>query len=58
METPDDDPADLEALDRVWEEEAVTFGGNAGENACGPDRLQRQMRAHTRKPDAAPANPF
>lgn len=59
METPEDDPADLEALDRIWEEEAVTFGGNAGENACGPDRLQRQMRAHTRKPDAqAPANPI
>ena len=53
---PDDDPDDLEALDRIWEEEAVTFGGNAGENACGPDRLQRQMRAHQRKPDgSAPA---
>jgi nitrate reductase molybdenum cofactor assembly chaperone NarJ/NarW len=50
LETPDDDPADLEALDRVWEEEAVTFGGNAGENACGPDRLQRQIRASNRKP--------
>ncbi|PHP67700.1 nitrate reductase molybdenum cofactor assembly chaperone [Zhengella mangrovi] len=56
---PEHDPADLEALDRVWEEEAVTFGGNAGEGSCGPDRLQRQMRAHTRKPDAAaPANPL
>lgn len=50
LAVPEDDPADLEALDRVWEEEAVTFGGNAGENACGPDRLQRQMRAHHRKP--------
>ena len=50
LETPEDDPADLEALDRVWEEEAVTFGGNAGENACGPDRLQRQIRASNRKP--------
>ena len=56
LETPEDDPADLEALDRIWEEEAVTFAGNAGENACGPDRLQRQMRAHHRRPDApAPA---
>ncbi|MGI9452084.1 MAG: nitrate reductase molybdenum cofactor assembly chaperone, partial [Geminicoccaceae bacterium] len=28
---PDDDPNDLQALDHVWEEEAVTFGpGNAG----------------------------
>lgn len=33
---PDDDPDDLEALDRVWEEEAVTFGpGNAGTVAPG-----------------------
>ncbi len=51
---PEDDPLDLAALDEIWEEEAVTFGGNAGENACGPDRLQRQMRAHQRKP-AAPS---
>ena len=56
---PDDDPDDLEALDRIWEEEAVTFGGNAGENDCGPDRLQRQIRAAARKaPDPAnTANP-
>lgn len=46
---PDDDPDDLEALDRIWEEEAVTFGGNAGESSCGPDRLQRQIRAAARK---------
>ena len=46
---PDDDPDDLDALDEVWEEEAVTFGGNAGENSCGPDRLQRQIRAAARK---------
>jgi len=50
LETPEDNPDDLEALDRIWEEEAVTFGGNAGENACGPDRLQRQIRASNRKP--------
>ncbi|MEE4239338.1 MAG: nitrate reductase molybdenum cofactor assembly chaperone [Anderseniella sp.] len=47
---PEDDPLDLEALDEIWEEEVVTFGGNTGENACGPDRLQRQIRAHQRKP--------
>lgn len=47
---PDHDPDDLEALDRIWEEEAVSFGGNAGENVCGPDRMQRQMRAHQRPP--------
>jgi nitrate reductase delta subunit len=48
---PEDDPDDLEALDAIWEEEAITFGGNAGENDCGPDRLQRQLRASQRKPD-------
>ncbi len=57
LETPEDNPDDLEALDKVWEEEAVTFGGNAGENACGPDRLQRQIRASHRKPAAAPQTP-
>ncbi|MCI5073989.1 nitrate reductase molybdenum cofactor assembly chaperone [Oricola sp.] len=50
LDMQEDNPDDLEALDRVWEEEAVTFGGNAGENACGPDRLQRQIRASHRKP--------
>ena len=57
LETPEDNPDDLEALDKVWEEEAVTFGGNAGENACGPDRLQRQIRASHRKPADAPQTP-
>lgn len=47
----EDDPDDLAALDRIWEEEAVTFGGNAGEASCGPDRLRTQVRAATRKPD-------
>ena len=31
---PEDDPDDLEALDRIWEEEAVTFGPGA---ATAPD---------------------
>lgn len=57
LEIPEDDPADLEALDRVWEEEAVTFGGNAGEEACGTDRIQRQLRAHQRKQDGGVAAP-
>ena len=32
LETPDDDPSDLEALDKVWEEAEVVFGPdpNAG----------------------------
>ena len=49
---PEDDPDDLEALDEIWEEEAITFGGGAGDDSCGPDRLQRQVRAANR---AAPA---
>lgn len=57
LETAEDDPHDLEALDRIWEDEAVTFGGNAGENACGPDRLRTQMRAAARKPsDPSPTH--
>jgi nitrate reductase beta subunit len=50
LSTPEDDPDDLAALDKVWEDEIVTFGGNAGENACGPDRLRSQLRAAGRKP--------
>jgi nitrate reductase delta subunit len=52
---PDDDPNDLEALDRVWEEEPVTFGGAPGPNAaasCGPDRVAAQIRAGRRPPPA------
>ena len=45
---PEDDPTDLEALDQIWEEEAVTFGGGTAEADCGPDRLQRQVRASNR----------
>lgn len=48
----EDDPNDLEALDRIWEEEAITFGGNQGENDCGPDRLQRRIRAARRDASA------
>ena len=57
LDVPEDNPDDLEALDRIWEEEAVTFGGNAGENGCGPDRLQRQIRASSRKPADATQRP-
>lgn len=48
----EDDPNDLEALDRIWEEEAITFGDNQGENDCGPDRLQRRIRAARRDASA------
>ncbi len=57
MQQPDDDPADLAALDRIWEEEAVTFGAHGqGEGDCGPDRIRRQLRAAQRPADRpAPA---
>ena len=51
LDGAEDDPNDLSALDRLWEDEAVTFGGNAGDNSCGPDRLRTQMRAAARKPN-------
>lgn len=54
---PEDDPDDLEALDAIWEEEVVTFGGNSGEADCGPDRLQRQIRASQRKAPNLDRNP-
>ncbi len=48
----EDDPNDLVALDRIWEEEAITFGANQGDNDCGPDRLQRRIRASHRDASA------
>ena len=54
---PADDPDDLEALDRVWEEEPVTFGGAPGLDAsasCGPDRVAAQIRAGRRPPPPLP----
>lgn len=57
LNTPDDDPTDLEALDRVWEEEVVTFGGNTGESDCGLVRLKKQIRAGRRRPANAATPP-
>lgn len=48
LEEPADDPNDLEALDKIWEDEAVMFGGGKGNDACGPDRLRTQIRAAQR----------
>ena len=48
LEQDEDDPADLASLDKIWEDEAVTFLGNSGEAACGPDRLRRVLRAGQR----------
>jgi nitrate reductase delta subunit len=48
LEQAEDDPADLASLDRIWEDEAVTFLGNSGEASCGPDRLRTVLRAGRR----------
>jgi len=53
----DDDPNDLEALDKIWEEEAVTFGGGPGNNPCGVDRIRTQIRAGQRRPTDPPQDP-
>lgn len=54
LEEPADDPNDLKALDKIWEEEAVAFGAGQGNDACGPDRLRTQIRAHNRPPPQDP----
>ena len=33
---PDEDPSDLEALDRAWEDQPVTFGPGSGSGAVSP----------------------
>ncbi len=51
----DDDPDDLEALDRAWEDAPVTFGPGAGGDACSRDRLISKVRAGLRPaPDVNP----
>jgi len=42
---PDDDPNDLEALDKAWEDEPVTFG--PGEEGCPKvDQMLKRMGVH------------
>ena len=48
LDQQEDDPTDLASLDKVWEDEAVTFLGNSGEASCGPDRLRTVLRAQQR----------
>lgn len=45
LKNPEDDPNDLQALDKIWEDEVVTFGGGAGNDSCASGRLRTQMRA-------------
>lgn len=56
---PEDDPEDLEALDKIWEEEAVTFGpGSAPDSSCpqAADMLKR-MAAEGPNPGERTASP-
>ncbi len=54
---PDVDPNDFEAMDKLWEEEQVTFGpGPNAAAACGPDRLAAQLRAGMRPAPAPGSN--
>jgi len=48
LDEPEDDPNDLKALDKIWEDEVVSFGGGPGNDVCGPDRLRTQIRASQR----------
>lgn len=45
----EDDPNDFEALDRIWEEEAVRFGGGSNQQACPAERMGDRLRAATRE---------
>lgn len=56
LKEADDDPDDLAALDRIWEEEAVSFGGGGTAQPCGTDRIRTQLRAAERRP--APTQPL
>lgn len=47
IQSEDDDPDDLEALDRIWEEQPVTFG--PGEQGCS---VAEDMVARLKVPDA------
>ena len=56
LRSREDDPDDLEALDRVWEEEPVTFGPRPEPAACGTARsLDAACSAAHRPPHARPA---
>ena len=59
LERPDDDPNDHDSIDRVWEEEPVTFGGPGPDASasCGPDRVAAQIRAGRRPPPTVDDRP-
>lgn len=52
-EIPDEDPADLVALDAAWEETAVRFAPGEMTDGCSTDRLRTRLRASARDARAA-----
>jgi nitrate reductase delta subunit len=50
----DDNPDDLPALDKAWEEEEVTFGPGAAAQQCGRDGLISKLRAVQRPAPGMP----
>lgn len=59
LETPEDDPEDLAALDAVWEEEVITFGpSNGTEEGCpqATHMLERMMGEPAEKPTSVSAD--
>ncbi len=54
LETPDDDPDDLEALDKAWEDAPVTFGPGA-EGSVAPGGGCPAARASLARMDQEPA---
>ncbi|NQW08409.1 MAG: nitrate reductase molybdenum cofactor assembly chaperone [Alphaproteobacteria bacterium] len=55
---PDDDPNDLEALDRAWEETAVTFGPQSGPDEGCPkaEWMLKQMDTDKALPASVPVS--
>ena len=47
MREPEEDPDDLSALDRAWEETAVTFGPSTDEGCPKAEAMLQAMNGHT-----------
>jgi nitrate reductase molybdenum cofactor assembly chaperone NarJ/NarW len=50
FDIPDEDPNDLAAMDKAWEEAAVHFGPGEAMDGCSTDRLRTRLRAAERPP--------
>ncbi len=53
----DSDPHDLEALDKAWAEDLVTFGQAAADGGCSSERVATRIRAALR-PASSETGPF